>query len=118
MRRIAIGERPTSRGELAAWYASILERQAASGLSVTEFAEQAGMSAWTLYDWRRRLLSSVATEATSTPARLIEVTLAQPEPLAAAGMVVRLGDGRRSIVVPSGFDDDELRRLVEVLESC
>lgn len=117
MRRIAIGKRPTSRGELASWYGSILERQAASGLSVTEFADQAGVSPWTLYDWRRRLSSSVAAEATTAPAKLIEVTVTQPEPTA-AGMVVRLGDGRRSIVVPSAFDGDELRRLVEVLESC
>jgi hypothetical protein len=33
-------------------------------------------------------------------------------------MVVRVGDGRRSIEVPRGFDGDDLRRLVAVLESC
>lgn len=118
MRRIAIGERPTSRVELASWYSSILEQQAASGLSVVEFAEQAGLSAWTLYDWRRRLSSPVATDSPPSAAKLIEVRLAQPEPGAAAGMVVRVGDGGRSIVVPSGFDSDELRRLLSVLESC
>lgn len=118
MRRIAIGERPSSRGELASWYSSILERQAASGLSVTEFAAQAGVSAWTLYDWRRRLATAIRNDPLATPAKLIEVTLAEREPMPSTGMVVRLGDGRRSIVVPSGFDGDDLRRLVVVLESC
>jgi hypothetical protein len=33
-------------------------------------------------------------------------------------MVVRLCAGRRSIDVPSGFDDTELRRLVTAIESC
>lgn len=118
MRRIAIGQRPTSRGELAAWYSSILEQQSSSGLSVTEFAEQAGLSAWTLYDWRRRLSSPVAAEATPAKAELIEVSIARSGSAPGGGMVVRLGDGHRSIAVPSGFDGDELRRLVTVLESC
>lgn len=117
MRRIAIGQRPSSRGELASWYSSILEQQASSGLSVTKFAEQAGVSAWTLYDWRRRL-SSVAAGATPPKVELIEVSIARSEPAGSGGMVVRLGDGHRSIVVPPGFDGDELRRLVTVLESC
>lgn len=118
MRRIEIGERPSSRGELASWYASILERQAASGLSVTEFAAQTGVSAWTLYDWRRRLAPAATSEPMTAPAKLIEVTLAERETIPDTGMIVRLGAGRRSIVVPSGFDGDDLRRLVAVLESC
>jgi transposase-like protein len=40
---------------LAAHYAQLLAAQAGSGLSVTTFAEQAGVSAATLYSWRRRL---------------------------------------------------------------
>jgi transposase-like protein len=115
MRRIAIGERPNSRGELARWYASILEQQAESGLSVREYAARAGLSAWTLYEWRRRLSSLDSDE---TP-KLIEVAVAGRTSADAAGaLVVRLGDGRRSIAVPAGFDSDELRRLMAVLESC
>lgn len=87
-------------------------------MSVTEFAEQAGVSAWTLYDWRRRLSCSVAAEAAPAKVDLIEVSIARSGSAPGGGMVVRLGDGHRSIAVPPGFDGDELRRLVSVLESC
>jgi len=102
---------------LASWYSSLLEQQAASGLSVLEFAKRAGISAWTLYQWRRRLPLATDAEPTPTP-KLIEVAVAQPSLGAGSGMVVRLDDGRRSIAVPAGFDGDELRRLLSVLESC
>ena len=117
MRRIAIEGRPSSRDELASWYSSLLEQQAASGLSVLEFAKRAGISAWTLYQWRRRLPPATETVPAERP-KLIEVAITGPSLGAGSGMVVRLGDGRRSIAVPVGFDGDELRRLVSVLESC
>ena len=50
--------------------------------------------------------------------KLVEVAVAQPAPHAVGGMVVRLCAGRRSIEVSPGFDDEDLRRLVAVLESC
>lgn len=118
MRRIASSGRPTSRGELAAWYSSILEQQAESGLSVTEYAARAGLSAWTLYGWRRRLGAVADASPSSERPRLIEVAVSRPTAPATEGLLVRLGDGRRSVVVPSGFDGDDLRRLVAVLESC
>lgn len=102
---------------MASWYSSLLEQQAASGLSVTEFASRVGLTAWTLYQWRRRLSASVDMES-ATPPELIEVGIAGPRRCIGDGMVLRLGDGRRSIEVPPGFDGDELRRLVSVLESC
>jgi hypothetical protein len=46
------------------------------------------------------------------------VTLARSAPASADGLVVRVCSGRRSIEVPRGFDDDDLRRLVTALESC
>lgn len=44
MRRIDVGPRPTSRDELAAWYTEALAAQAASGLTVAEFARRIGVS--------------------------------------------------------------------------
>lgn len=117
MRRFDLGERPRSRDELAAWYSAALDGQAASGLSVTAYAEQIGVTAATLYQWRRRLLDSDG----ETPGRanLVEVTIARPSrPTGDSTLVVRVSDGRRSIEVPRGFDGDELRRLVTALESC
>jgi len=116
MRRIDLGERPTRRSELAAWYSSALDAQAVSGLSVGAYAERIGVSVPTLYQWRRRLASP--PRGGRGHAKLIEVALAGPATRASDGVLVRLCEGRRSIEVPRGFDGDDLRRLVAVLESC
>lgn len=116
MRRIDVGPRPTSRDELARWYAGALEAQAASGLSVAEYAGRIGVSVPTLYQWRRRLDSQGHDD--SNDSRLVEVTVARPAKATEGSMIVRLCSGRRSIEVPRDFADDDLRRLVEVLESC
>jgi len=119
MRRIDVGPRPASRGELAAWYTEALAAQATSGLSVAEFAGRIGVSVPTLYMWRRRLGPSQAREL---PAKLVELTVTRTPPMAdaasAGAMVVRLCTGRRSVDVPVGFDDNALRRLIATLESC
>jgi transposase-like protein len=111
-----MGERPRSRVELATWYATALEAQASSGLSVTKFAEEIGVTAATLYQWRRRLWRSAAGQRGQ--ARLVEVSLATAQANSVAeSFVVRVAGGR-SIEVPQGFDEGNLRRLVAVLESC
>lgn len=115
MRTNTLGERPTSRSDLAAWYSAALDAQARSGLSVSDYAKRIGVTGWTLYDWRRRLSGDGVRE----PAQLVEVTVARgPSASNGGGLVVRVGDGRRSIELPRGFDGDDLRRLVAVLESC
>lgn len=118
MRRIAIPERPTSRDELAAWYSSVLEQQAESGLTVTDYAARMGVSAWTLYVWRRRLRAVRSSKHSTVRPKLIEVAVGRPTAPGTEGLLVRVGDGRRSVVVPCGFDAGELRRVLEVLESC
>ena len=117
MRRIDLGERRNRREELSGWYAAALAAQPSSGLSMTDYAAEIGVTAATLYQWRRRLSSrSVGGHGGSGP-RLVEVTVAggvgTADPL-----VVRVTDGRRTIEVPRGFDSEDLRRLVTVLESC
>jgi len=90
--------------------------QAASGLSVADYARELGVSVPTLYLWRRRLGSARSEDR---PAKLIEVTVTRPTASASDNnMLVRIGDGRRIVVVPRGFDGDDLRRLIAVLESC
>ena len=116
MRRIDLDVRPAGRSELAAWYSAALDAQAASGLSVADYAARIGVSVPTLYQWRRRLAS--ATGGGQGRAKLVEVALAGPAPTAIDDLVVRVCGGRRSIEVPRGFDGDDLRRLVAVLESC
>lgn len=107
------------REALSRWYAAALAAQASSGLSMADYAVEIGVTAATLYQWRRRLSSGevVGSEGGSGP-RLVEVTVSPGGVAAADPLVVRLADGRRAIEVPRGFDSEDLRRLVTVLESC
>lgn len=117
MRKTRICERPTRRSELAGWYARALADQQASGVSVADYATKIGVAVPTLYLWRRRL-GGVGLDRES-PAKLVEVTARPAAPSDGDGaLVVRVEDGRRSIVVPRGFEFEELRRLLAVLESC
>ena len=119
MPRHSIPERPRSRDELEAWYAAALDDQATSGLSVAEYAEGIGVTAATLYQWRRRFGADGDDRKNSAqPAGLVEVTLeANPSMDLTGTFTVHLGRDR-SIELPSQFDDNDLRRLINVLESC
>lgn len=116
-----IAERPSERSELAAWYSSVLEEQSQSDLSVAEYAELVGVTAATLYSWRRRLGSN--RRPSGPPAGLVEVRVrpndapSDPTPNLAPALVVRLDRGR-SIEVPFGFDAEHLERLLEVIDRC
>lgn len=113
---MGLGPRPARRGDLAGWYAATLDAQAASGLSVAAYAARIGVSMATLYQWRRRLRGR--RRGGDAGPRLVEVLVGESAMAGGAGLVVSVCDGRRSIAVPAGFDGDELRRLVTVLESC
>jgi len=114
--------RPTNRNELSAWYESVLLEQERTGLSVTEAAEEVGVTPVTLYAWRRRLrgwIDNEENEADEAPTQLIRVHLRTNEEAERTSMpfVLRLG-GDRVVEVPSGFDAKELARLIEVVSEC
>jgi putative transposase len=48
------------RGEQA--WGELVARQAQSGLSVAVFCQREGISAWSLYDWRKRLRSAAGMQ--------------------------------------------------------
>lgn len=108
------------RDGLARWYSEVLAEQASSGLSVAEYAEEIGVDASTLYQWRRRLAPGAGDRQVRSPFGLVEVAV-EPDRSGAETvlecLVVRLEGGRR-IEVPRGFDAAELGRLVRVVESC
>ena len=111
----------------ARWRRLIAEQER-SGCNVREFAEERGISAWSLYGWRSRLgvaggrgRGRTARRRDGDEAELVAVdvvggsarTLAAPE----SELVIELDDVR--VRVPSGFDADEVARLVRVLRaSC
>lgn len=99
------------RGDLAAHYARLLEEQSRSGLSVVEFAEEAGVSSATLYSWRRRLGSAGRS-------RLVEVHVeAESRETDAGGMTLVVGE-RFRIELERGFDAEALEDLLGVLARC
>lgn len=93
----------------------VLAELEASGQTVASFARQRGLSAWTLYEWRRRLQAKGRAAKALAPA-FVPLHV-KPEPTSAVAFQVELDSGTR-IHVPGGFDEAELRRLVEVLSSC
>lgn len=136
MRSITIGPRPTDRSELSEWYEEVLLEQERCGLSIAEVADEIGVSAPTLYSWRRRLLAwSDEAEAVGgaevdadESLRLVRVRVRDeddrdalsdvaPKPASPTPLVVRLAGGH-SIEVPTGFDADELSRLIRVVSGC
>jgi len=120
MRTIHAESRPRDRSELAAWYESALADQERRGLSVAEYAEEIGVTPATLYNWRRRLDSGPSPKPRVEAPGLVRVQVrrgVEVPPSRTAGLVVRVGRSR-SIEVPPGFDADELRRVIEVLEAC
>jgi transposase-like protein len=125
MPKVDLTQRPSSREGLERWYTAVLAEQESSGLSVTDFAAELGVTATTLYYWRRRLAAGSSQgrrpARSQGPKGLVEVTVDRSVALVATRItepfVVHLGDDR-SIEVPRVFDDADLRRLVTVLKSC
>ncbi len=99
--------------DLTDHYSSLLAEQTASGLSVAEFAREVGLTAATLYTWRRRL------QATSHTPQLVEVCLSAHEQSSSPspGISVIVGD-RFRVDLQSDFDAAALERLLEVLARC
>ena len=88
----------------------VLQRQRASGLSVASFSRRHGLSAASLYAWRRRLSAGAA------PA-FVEAKVVEPAQLpAAAGVIEVCLRGGRRVRVAGGFDPELLRELVAALE--
>lgn len=106
----------------------LLAEQDRSGLSVRDFAEQRGLSRWSLYSWRQRLgLSQRRRDRREIPRRgpsaggeLVPVEVIDAvEPAAVEpehGFHVELREGAR-IHVPPRFESEDLARLVAVLRS-
>ena len=102
--------------EREAYYGALLDEQEESGLSVAAFAEEADLSAATLYSWRRRL-GRAATR--SEGSGLLEVCVSDDGRSASPSgpMVLIVAAGAR-IELDADFDEQALERLLGVLDRC
>jgi transposase-like protein len=109
---------PRARGELAEYYEELLAEQEESGLSVTAFAEQVGLSAATLYSWRRKLSGDDEEDDGST-GRLVQVAMARSSAgtRRAGVLVLRVGE-EFEVELDEDFDAEALRRLLAILDEC
>lgn len=86
-----------------------------SGQTVAAFARDLGISAWTIYSWRRQERERRAPREEELPS-FVQLKVASSE-VPAQPLEVELEDGKR-VRVPVGFDEEALRRLLGVLASC
>lgn len=121
MKRAQEEDRRRRGRELVAYYRGLLLEQSKSGRSVSEFARVVGVSAPTLYLWRRRLRREGRSGSEPKPnGGLVEVHVSPDrgsDPSKRAGLALHLKSGHR-IEVNQDFDASELRRLLAVLERC
>ena len=114
----------------ARWRRLIAEQER-SGRSVREFAEEKGVSAWSLYGWRSRLgivrgpkrseRRAVRVHDATSDAELVAVDVVGggSDGVVEAQRLLEVEVGDVRIRVPRGFDAEELGRLVSVLRaSC
>lgn len=95
---------------------AVFERHESSGLSLRAYGEREGIAYTTLQYWRRRLRGATGDERSALAP--VHVTPDTPEPQPPAEHVgVWLANGV-ALEVPRGFDEGELRRLVDVLSAC
>jgi hypothetical protein len=94
----------------------ILAAWAQSGLTLSAFARQCGLSVPRLRRWKKRLESGDGPRF--YPVELIDGRKGRPEPGSeGSGIEVMVGSGRR-VAVRRGFDRGLLIDLIETLESC
>ena len=95
----------------------VVEDYEASGKSVVQFSEERGISKWQLYSWRRRVNALKAMEGNAPADESMFLPVHAKTVTLSAELELRLRCGR-VVKVPSGFVSEDLRRLIEVAESC
>ena len=94
-----------------------------SGMSVAAFARRIGVSAPTVYNWKRRLEQRRVCADSPSPVPQSMVRIIPSRGTAAAFPVPTTGDAGISIILPGGlacriephFDEQTLRRLLDLL---
>lgn len=95
----------------------LIRRWESSGLSQRAFAEQEGVSYSAFQYWRRRLQDDQADPPKEPGIHLAPVRVVAGGPRGSVAFELRTARGL-TLSVPAGFDEDELRRLLDVLTGC
>jgi len=103
----------------------LFARWRSSGLSLMAFGRQEGVAYKKLLYWKKKFANARPARSTSAQARecseLVPITVVPDtatRPITSTNVFdVHLKSGVRIAVVP-GFDEVELRRLVQVLQAC
>ena len=89
---------------------------ARSGETLRAWAKRHGVDGRSLYAWHRNLSRRASPASPRTEARLVELVRASSTTRLPQRYVVHVGEG--SVEVGDDFDDQPLRRLLEVLRAC
>jgi hypothetical protein len=111
------------------FWRELIGRQPTSGLNITQFCKQAGISQNSFYVWKRRLRTGVQStgrkprrkSAALTTRSLIPVRLVSdpaPSPASTAGAIEVAWPGGVVLRVPSGCNPDTLRDVFRLLTSA
>ena len=101
------------------WSMSIQECRG-SGLSVSEWCRQRGVTTATYYRWEREFLALAETEPCSAVPAVTFAELPAPKQVSCnvAERCATLHIGRASLDIYPGCDAEQLRLLVELLRLC
>ena len=101
------------------WSMSIQECRG-SGLSVSEWCRQRGVTTTTYYRWEREFLALAETEPCSSVSAVRFAELSAPKQVSrnVAERSATLHIGNASLDIYPGCDAEQLRLLVELLRLC
>lgn len=96
------------------YWREVIGDQAGSGLSISAFCRERGVSPASFFSWRRKLAAGGREEVIG---KFVPIELVPPAaPAERPGFEVALPSGLR-VHVPPRFDADALRELLDVLEA-
>ena len=101
------------------WSMSIQECRS-SGLSVSEWCRQRGVTTTTYYRWERELLTGVRRNGTPPSTTVTFAELPEPKKMSRniAECYATLHIGSASLDIYPGCDAEQLKMLVELLRLC
>jgi hypothetical protein len=87
-------------------------------ISVAQFAEEIGVSMWTVYTWKKRFGASggsMSRRGAPPPADLIEIGRT---PLTRLTSGIEIDAGDLTVRMPPGCDAGDLERVLRAVRSC